>query len=335
MLRLALFLLVLVAGAAVGGYLYVDRVNGTPMNPAAEPLELTVPKGASLAQVGSLLEAQGLIRGALFWRLHLRLHPGAPRPTAGRHQVSAAMDVPALLQALAGPPIPDDVPLTLVEGWRIRDTDAFLAGKGLIEAGAYLRAAQEPARFSLPFPFEQPTLEGYLYPETYMVPPGPIDVERLIARQVSAFHERFVVPHAQEIERSGRTLHELVVMASMLEREEPEPATRPQVAGVLFKRLSSKMALGVDATSRYGLEDWNDRVAFLKRLRDPADPYNTRLKLGLPPGPIGAPSLPSLLAALRPVDSPYWYYLHDAEKKIHFGKDAAEHEANRRRYDVW
>jgi UPF0755 protein len=107
------------------------------------------------------------------------------------------------------------------------------------------------------------------------------------------------------------------------------------VAGILWKRLDSGWKLGVDATSRYTLDDWNDRKAFLKQLRDPKDPYNTRLLDGLPPTAIGAPSLPSLNAALSPQASEFWYYLHDADKVLHPARNAEEHEANRKRYDVY
>ena len=110
---------------------------------------------------------------------------------------------------------------------------------------------------------------------------------------------------------------------------------RPAVADVMYKRLDKGTPLGIDATSRFTLENWNDRRAFLKKLRDPNDLYNTRLRPGLPPGPIGAPSIESLIAALRPEKNPYWYYLHDAKQRIHFARTAAEHEANRKRYNVW
>ncbi|MCK6549951.1 endolytic transglycosylase MltG, partial [Myxococcota bacterium] len=119
------------------------------------------------------------------------------------------------------------------------------------------------------------------------------------------------------------------------EREEPTPSLRPQVAGVLYRRLDAKTPLGVDATSRYKLAEWNDRKSFLVALRDPADTYNTRLRAGLPPGPIGAPAIESLMAALRPEKSEYWYYLHDADRNIHFSRTAEEHEAARRKYNVW
>jgi hypothetical protein len=165
--------------------------------------------------------------------------------------------------------------------------------------------------------------------------PSRLDVDVLLQRQLDTFTSRFYEPHEEEIATSGRTLHELVIMASMLEREEPVPAQRPLVAGILWKRIDAKTALGVDATSRYELVEWNDRTAFLKRLRDPDDAYNTRLKVGLPPGPIGAPTLDSLVAALRPVKSEFWYYLHDAQKVLRPSRNGAEHEALRKKYNVY
>ena len=124
-------------------------------------------------------------------------------------------------------------------------------------------------------------------------------------------------------------------MASLLEREEPLPAQRPLVAGILWKRIDAGVPLGVDATSRYELREWNDRKAFLQRLRDPADPWNTRMKKGLPPGAIGSPTVDSLLAALRPQKSEFWYYLHDAQRILRPSRNGAEHEELRRKYNVY
>jgi UPF0755 protein len=245
------------------------------------------------------------------------------------------MTIPELLRALGETPLSDDTPLTMVEGWRLSDADAWLAQAKLIEPGAYVRATEEPSRFNIPFPFTASTLEGYLFPETYMVPPGPIEVDRLVQRQIDAFDARFFRSSREEIQKSGRTVHEIVIMASLLEREEPDPEQRSMVAGVLFKRLDANTPLGVDATSRFKLADWNDRHMFLQALRDPDDTYNTRLRAGLPPGPIGAPGLASLLAALRPVKSAYWYYLHDGDRRIHFSRTADEHESKRKRYNVY
>ena len=124
-------------------------------------------------------------------------------------------------------------------------------------------------------------------------------------------------------------------MASMLEKEEPKAENRPLVSGIIWKRLDEGWKLGIDATSRYTLEDWSDRKSFLKKLRDPSDPYNTRLRQGLPPTAIGNPTLSALEAALEPKDSPYWYYLHDKDKNLHPAKDSRGHEANRKKYNVY
>lgn len=336
LLRLALVLGLLALLAVVGGYYHLQSRFEHAMAPTElEPVVFTVTKGATLRAIGERLAQEGLIESALYWQLYNRLNPG-PGAKAGRHALSRAMSLKAIRSALSENPLPEDEPLTIVEGWRLRDTDAELARFGRIEAGAYLAAARDPSRFTIDFPLDGATdLEGYLFPETYRVAPGPLDVHKLIQRQLDAFDERFYQPHAEEISKQKRSLRELVIMASMLEREEPKPATRPQVAGILWKRIDAGWALGVDATSRYTLDDWSDRRKFLKQLRDENDPYNTRLKLGLPPGPIGAPSLPSLEAALRPVESPYWYYLHDKDQNIRFAKDAAGHEANRKKYDVY
>lgn len=297
-----------------------------------EPVRFTVPKGATARSLGDGLDAAGLADAGR-WRLYLRLSGEGACLKAGDFELRRSMALPEILATLCGPPLPDDIPFTVVEGWRIREIDAALAAAGLIEPGAYAARAATPAAFEVSFPVEAGDLEGYLYPDTYMIPARGFTADHLIRRQLEAFGERFGSEVDGQLD--GRTLHQVVIVASMVEREEPDPDQRPTVAGVLWKRLDSGWNLGVDATSRYLLPDWNDRQAFLKRLRDPADPYNTRLRGGLPPGPIGNPGLAALRAALEPVESPYWYYLHDREGTVHFGRTSGEHEANRRRYDVW
>jgi UPF0755 protein len=328
-------LVVLALGAGAGAWMWLERGISTPAGAADSPtLVFTVPRGTSARGLGNLLLQQGVISDATHWRYFLWKRGGL-QAKAGRHELSARMTMAELATSLEGAPIPEDEPFTVVEGWRLRDTDAALVMKGWISPGQYIAAASRPERFRAQFPLPRTTLEGYLYPETYRANPKDFDVEKFIQRQLDTFGDRFHVPFKDEIAQSGRTLDALVVMASMLEREEPVPAQRPLVAGILWKRIDRGVALGVDATSRYELDEWNDRRAFLKRLRDPNDAYNTRMKVGLPPGPIGAPTVDSLVAALRPVKSEYWYYLHDANKVLHPSRNAREHEALRTKYNVW
>lgn len=308
-----------------------------PMHPGDdEPFVLEVPQGSTANGLAPRLEEagllpSGLLPAALQWKLFLR-STDASCLKAGKFSVHRAMSLEELLSTLCGVPLSDDVPFTVLEGWRIRDIDAALTEKGWIDAGMYKAVAHNPPD-ALAVTVTGSSLEGYLFPETYRVDPDRFDVEDFITRQVQTFHDRFVEP--QQNQFGDRSLHEVVIMASLLEREEPKPSQRPLVAGILYKRLAHDWALGVDATSRYTLKDWNDRRAFLKKLRDPDDPYNTRLHKGMPPTAIGNPSLDSLRAALAPETSPYWYYLHDHNKVLRPSRNAAEHEAKRAQYDVY
>lgn len=302
----------------------------TPSVPGDDtPVIFEVPRGASASSLTDTLVEGRFVPGAVGWKWFLR-SADAGCVKAGKHELRRSMTMREVLASLCGAPIPDDEPFTVVEGWRIREIDAELAKKGWIKPGEYAKLAESKA-VDLPFPVTSPTLEGYLYPETYRVEPKSFTAKGFIERQLTTFKNKFL----DQAKLGDRSLHEVVVMASMIEREEPTPSNRPLVAGILWKRIGAGWNLGVDATSRYTLPEWNDRQAFLGKLRDPADPYNTRLRPGLPPTAIGNPGVEALNAALNPEPSEFWYYLHDAQGAIHGGRSAAEHEANRAKYNVY
>lgn len=305
-----------------------------PADPADKTETLvTIPKGTTPRKLGPVLKDAGVIDDADDFTWYVRLSKEGACMKAGRFRLSRSMSPHEILAAVCGAPIPEDIPFTVVEGWRIREIDAALVEAKLIQPGEYAAAVSDSATFTAPFPLPPGNLEGYLYPETYRVEPDRFEVHAFAQRQLDLFAERFATPHAAELGERG--LHPLVIMASLLEREEPKPENRPMVAGILWKRIDNGWFLGVDATSRYTLAEWNDRQAFLKNLRDPNEPYNTRLRPGLPPGPIGNPNLASLEAALNPTESDYWYYLHDAAKNLHPSRNEAEHEAFRRKYNIY
>jgi UPF0755 protein len=326
---------VLVLGGLGALFAWAESAVSTPKAAgASEDVELAVPKGATGRSLGKLLEEKGLIDDARVWRWHLWRRGGLTAKT-GRHKVKASMTMAEISTALEANPLPEDQPFAMIEGWRLVDTDAALSAAGYTVTGEYVKAASDASKYKAPFPLPaNGTLEGYLYPETYRVVPDEFDVKVFIQRQLDTFAQRFYSTYQEEIGKSGRTLHEIVTMASLLEREEPVPAQRALVAGILWKRIDKGFPLGVDATSRYQLEEWNDRKAFLVKLRDADDPYNSRLNKGLPPTPIGAPTVHSLLAALRPEKSEYWYYLHDSKKKLHPSKNAEEHDKLRAKFNV-
>jgi len=326
---------VVVLGAlVVGGYLWSLDARAHAPGAGSGDVELEVPKGATARSVAAQLVKAGLLEDARPFRYAV-WRRGGLKLKAGSFRLAKTLSAFELADALEQSPLAKDDPFVVVEGWRLRDVDEALAAAGRADAGAYLAATRSAKGYTAPFPLPAGTLEGFLYPETYLMPRGRIDVRRLVQRQLDQFAARVWTPNQADIEASPRDLQALVTMASMLEREEPTPSNRPLVAGILWKRIDRGFPLGADATSRYQLDQWNDRQAFLVKLQDPADPYNTRTRKGLPPSPIGAPTAASFLAALHPTQSDFLYYLHDAQKQLHPSRDAAEHEAARKKYGVY
>lgn len=333
--RLLLFLVIALTVVALGagGYVFQLDSQAHAPGPGNGDIEFEVPKGANARSVGQQMQKVGLIKDPIVFR-YVVWKRGGLALKAGKFKLASSLSPLELAAALEKPPLAEDEPFVVVEGWRLRDVDEALVAAGRAEPGAYVKAASSRVGYTAPFTLPDGTLEGYLYPETYLLPKGRIDCHVLVQKQLDQFAARVFTPLEQEVRGYKRSLHELVTMASMLEREEPTPSNRPLVAGILWKRIDRGFPLGVDATSRYELKQWNDRSAFLVKLRDENDPYNTRHKKGLPPTPIGAPTYASLEAALRPTPSDYLYYLHDAQKQLHPSRDAAEHEEMRKKYDV-
>ncbi|HRH94062.1 MAG TPA: endolytic transglycosylase MltG, partial [Candidatus Peribacteria bacterium] len=133
-----------------------------------------------------------------------------------------------------------------------------------------------------------------------------------------------------DLSRSGRTLHQAVTMASLVEEESRHEDERPVVAGILWKREEAGTILGVDATVRYIVG--KPSAALTVTDLDTASPYNTRKVAGLPPGPIANPGVSAIVAALQPQASEYWYYLHGTDGMIHYARTNDEHNANKARY---
>ena len=312
-----------------------DHLSKSSDSKNTDEIIIEIPKGTTGGSLGTILAEANVIDSADNFKNYIRLSKKGGCLKAGKFRVSRSMNADAILETVCGVPLANDKPFTIVEGWRIREIDAALAKTGWIKAGEYSNLANDPSQFSADFLLPSDTLEGYLYPETFMVNAEKFDSKRFIQRQLNMLGANFYTPNQAKIKASGRSFDDILIVASLLEREEPKPDNRDVVAGIIWKRLDNGWALGIDATSHYNLEDWNDRKGLLENLKDKSDPYNTRIKKGLPPTPIGSASLPSLNAALNPESSEWWFYLHDKNQTFHPAKNGKGHEANRRKYNVY
>ncbi len=159
-------------------------------------------------------------------------------------------------------------------------------------------------------PADTPNLEGFLFPATYSLDVGT-GVSSLVDEQLVAFGQNVGSSYASAAHRLHLTLYQLLIVASMIEREAYLPADGPKVAAVIYNRLRLAMPLGIDATLRFALNDWDAPLTETQLRLD--SPYNTRLHVGLPPTPIGNPGLVALDAASHPAHVPYLYYVDGAD----------------------
>jgi UPF0755 protein len=213
--------------------------------------------------------------------------------------------------------------VTFPEGRNLEEMAAILAGQGLPSA-AFLAVARDPAPIADLDP-AAPDLEGYLFPDTYEIPPGP-DAAAAVARQAVARFRKVIAPELPAVARSGLTLREVVTLASLVELETAVPAERPRVAAVFLNRLRRRIALQTDPTVIFAMRKagrWDGNI----RKRDLAidSPYNTYRYPGLPPGPIASPGIESIRAVLRPAASDELYFVSRNDGSHHFSRTLAEH----------
>lgn len=292
----------LVAGLAAA---WVER-RIDPPGPPGPAVEVVVPRGASTARIAAILDREGVVTSAWVFRLYVRL-TGAGPWQAGTYRMARNLDMGAAVRTLDRGPLGADVRLTVPEGFtleQVAERVGRLPGRSAtrfreVAASGVVRSAYQPPGGT--------NLEGLVFPDTYLV--GPRDTEeRILRRMVAAFDDVAAeLDLAGGAARLGLSPYEVVIVASMIEREARIPAERPMVARVIYNRLARGMRLGIDATIRYELGKPTGPLLRSELERD--SPYNTRTRAGLPPTPIANPGRAALEAALHPADGPWLYYV--------------------------
>ncbi len=230
------------------------------------------------------------------------------------------------------PPPPKIVRITIPEGETRGQIVRIAASEGL--TGSYLLAARrssllDPAHYGAPA--GTPNLEGFLFPATYELYAGS-PARHLVALQLQAFEENFGADETRRARELHITPYQLLIVASMVEREALLARDRPKVAAVIYNRLRLGMPLGIDATIRYALNDFSAPLTEAQLQTD--SPYNTRTHVGLPPTPISNPGMASIGAAAHPANVPYLYYVNGADGcgDLVFSTSSAEFERNAAAY---
>ena len=305
-------ILAILALAGIGFALYVINATFQPFHgEGSGAVRVKVPDGADAGQIGDLLAAKGVVDSGRFFMLNATItgRRGGLRP--GNYTLRRGMTNGAAIDALTKGPkvkVVKTTNITIPEGPSIRE-EAPKIDKASF-TGSYARAANSPETLKAIRPLGAPkgtkTAEGFMFPATYTLVEGS-PVKNLVAKQLGAFKQNFGSVDLSYAKRKNLTRYDVLIIASLIEREAQLDRERPLIASVIYNRLKEGMPLGIDATIRYQTGNWQRPI--LQSQLDRDTPYNSRLRRGLPPTPIGNPGLKSMKAAAKPARTKYLFFV--------------------------
>lgn len=272
-----------------------------------EPFPVTIPRGSSVGDIGSLLADKDVISNGTLFEIRTTLSGRRGSLSHGTHNFRRNMSYSAALDELEKPTVKKTIKLTIPEGQSRKEGAGTVAASGL--PGDYMKASVKSPGFK-PTVYGAPknvgSLEGFLFPATYELKPGST-ADDLVKEQLAAFTDNFASVNMKYARRKNLTPYDVLTIASMIEREVAVPKERRKVAAVIYNRLSMGEPLGIDATIRYATGNWTKPLTESELATD--SPYNTRTNQGLPPGPIGSPGLAAIKAAADPAKTDAWLYV--------------------------
>lgn len=305
--------------------------------------------GSTARSISQNLQDRGLITDARLFEAFVRANGLAANLEAGTFQLSPHMTIPQIAYALTDARA-EEIAIRVREGWRFQQTADNLNQNTPLDGAEYRQRAAQGVLTGLDtgtytFLNDRPpgaTLEGYLAPDTYQLPAEGATVLDLMKRQLDAFRDR-VVPLYRDAVAAGKTkltLHQVLTLASIVEREAVLDEERPTIAGVYLNRLARGMRLEADPTVQYAMGYqadsglWWKAPVYLEEYAKVQSPYNTYKVQGLPPGPICAPGLASIEAVLNPDTHDYLYFMAkgDGSGRHNFATTFDEHLKNVQEY---
>jgi UPF0755 protein len=267
-------------------------------------VRVVIPQGASLGDIADLLEQEGVVDSSTFFALRARIAGRSGDLKPGPYTLQSGMAHTDVLDSLEEGVPPNVVQITIPEGL----PRAQIAPMVKRLRGNYRRATRR-SRLLDPRDYQAEratSLEGFLFPATYELKKGQ-PVRKLVNKQLRAFKQNFSKVDLGYARRKNLTPYDVLIIASLVEREAQVAKERPLIASVIYNRLKRGTRLDIDATTRFAVGNWS-RPLRVSELQSPS-PYNTRVHAGLPPGPIGNPGLASIRAAARPAKTGFLFYV--------------------------
>lgn len=284
---------------------------------------VTITEGMNAREVAALLEQSRIISSASTFERYLRQTGQDRLLQTGTFTLQRSTNLSDLANRLVQRPLAHSLSIRIYDGYTLAEIDQLLVTMQAAQSGEFLAAVDRVvAQHQLPF------AEGWFLSGDYH-----LESSQAALQLATAMHQRLVrtlQDFSQELNSHPHSLNEILIVASLLQRETQNPQEMPHIAAIIYKRLEADWPLGIDASLRYALEAWNRPLTATDFELD--SPYNSRKTVGLPPTGIGTSGVAALEAALKPATNPWWFYLHDKNKEIHYATSLEEHELNRKRY---
>lgn len=327
---LFLVLVVLIIG---GFYSYNSIYNPVDIS-NTENISVSISKGSTANDIADILKEKGLIKNRTLFYFYTRITGADKSLIAGRYDLNKSMNVPDILEQITKVGS-SEATITIQEGLTISQIEDKLVALEVIHNGEFEKAVRNFDNYEDYWFLDSETqskldlpLEGYLYPDTYYIDTVDFDPNAFIHLLLDNFQKK-IETLKSPTDSWGRSMQDTIIMASILQREVRTPEDFGIVSGILWKRLDSNWHLGADATILYITKKNTINAADLEL----DNPYNTRLYVGMPPGPISNPDIEHIEAAMYPEDSEYWYYLTTLDTgEVIYARDNDEHNLNKAKY---
>lgn len=302
-------------------------------SPTQQEVTFLISQGESLNSVANRLSDQNIISSPFFFKRYLASNNLDTKIQAGSFSLSTNSSSKQIAETLIDSSQSNRMRITIPEGYKISQIDETLSQLGLTQAGEFTQCTQT-CNISHPIldhiPTDTKSLEGFLYPDTYFVDPASFTNQKLIIDMLNNFENKLPTNWQESISNTpANNLYEVIIMASIVEREVLSPTDKANVAHILWKRLENDWRIDADAALLY---DQPDNIITQSDLQSNS-PYNLRKFNGLTPTPISNPSLETIQATLNPITNPYWFYITTLDTgKVIYATTLEQHNSNVQKY---
>lgn len=325
------------------GIFYFYRQIFIAVGERTEKLSFEIKDGESAVALATRLKEQKIIKSEFFFKLYLKQKGLDKKIQSGIFSLTVPFTIPHVALSLSSPE-KNERSITIIPGWDLRDIAEYFEKEGIASQKEFFELVGVPAEFqnvsfSTPFDTEfsllhgrpnRLSLEGYLSPETIQIFKNE-KLESIVHRLLSQREKELNVQLLEDIKKNGHTVHEILTLASIIEKEVRTPEDRKKVSDLFWRRIEAGMGLQADSTVHY-LSGREGDVFTKAKERQIDSLFNTYKYRGLPPGPISNPSVSSIEAAIYPEKNDAWFFLTTSDGTVIYSKTLDEHNMNVAKY---